>query len=86
MTAISNGSAILLIGGRKSPACPNKTMYVLSMNEPFSDGFQWSKVELHPESSVMEPRWRHTANCMNNISNGEFITHILYHVYNILSL
>ncbi|CAI8010527.1 tRNA wybutosine-synthesizing protein 4 [Geodia barretti] len=71
-TAIANGTAVFVIGGRTSPACPNKKMFVLRENEPFSDAFEWSEIVLHPESAVMEPCWRHTANCIH-VDNEEVV-------------
>ena len=64
VTAIHNGTAALVIGGRSSPACPNDTMFVLKISA--SGSAHWSKVVLHPDSSAMEPRWRHTANCISD--------------------
>ena len=72
VTAISNGTSILVIGGRMSPASPNKHMFLLSVNGPLCDAFQWSKIVLHPRSAVMEPRWRHTAISIN-VNDGESV-------------
>ena len=69
VTTVSNGTAVLVIGGRASPAHPNDSMFVLRIN---SDSSHWSKVVLHPDSSIMEPRWRHSANCFN-VGDGEFV-------------
>ena len=68
VTAICGGSAVLVIGGRASPAFAIDTMFVMKMN---MSGFgQWSKVVLHPDSCLMEPRWRHSATCFND-NGGE---------------
>ena len=62
VTAIAGGTAALVIGGRGSPAQPNESMFLLQLKGTHGNA-TWSKIELHPDSSLMEARWRHTATC-----------------------
>ena len=71
VTAIAGGTCALVIGGRGSPAQPNESMFLLHIHHGEA---VWSKVELHPESSLMEPRWRHTATCIH-LCDGEYHSH-----------
>ena len=64
MTAIAGGTAALVIGGRGSPAHPNQYIFLLNIDVTASSNGLWSRINLHAESSLMEPRWRHTANLM----------------------
>lgn len=65
VTAIASGTRLLVIGGRGSPTQPNSSIFLLKFNQPQSSRPLWSKIVLHPESSQMEPCWRHTASCIN---------------------
>ena len=71
VTAIAGGTAALVVGGRGSPAQPSQSLFLLKMDVSLSSKAMWSKVVLHPDSSLMEPRWRHTASCIN-ITDGKF--------------
>ena len=70
VTAIAGGTCALVIGGRGSPAQPNELMFLLQLKYIPHGKAVWSKLELHPESSLMEPRWRHTATCIQLCDGG----------------
>lgn len=72
VTAIAGGTSALVIGGRGSPAQPNESVFQLQLN---NNKALWSKVELHPNSIQMEPRWRHTASCIE-LDDGGFLTRV----------
>lgn len=65
MSAIAGRTAALVIGGRRSPEKPNPLMFILKMDAAASSKGCWSQVQLHSQSSFMEPRWRHTANVID---------------------
>ena len=66
LTIMNNGTVALLTGGRASPFQPNEIIYSLQLNERTA---MWMKVQLHPNSDRVEPRWRHTASLLQ-LQNG----------------
>lgn len=70
VTAISGGTSTLLIGGRGSPAQPNDSVFQMQLKNELPSKAVWSKIELHPNSSLMKPRWRHTADCIKLDDGG----------------
>lgn len=77
VTAISGGTSVLLIGGRASPTQPNDSVFHMQITDEPPSKAVWSKIELHPNSSLMEPRWRHTADCIKLDDGGYVHTCIL---------
>lgn len=67
VTAIAGGKFALVIGGRSSPAQPSGSIHLLELDKRC---VKWSKKQLHPDSVSMEPRWRHTATCLQ-LQDGE---------------
>ena len=67
ITAVAGGKFTLVIGGRGSPAQPSKCIYRLELDGRVA---KWSKIQLHPDSVSLEPRWRHTATYLH-LQNGK---------------
>ena len=84
VTAVASGTVALVIGGRGSPAQPSESMFLLQLNREPSSPAMWSKVQLHSESSYMEPRWRHTATYMQ-LDNGQYLLTSVYNFTRLLS-
>ena len=74
MTMINNGSVALLVGGRASPYQPNQIIYSLQLDAKTN---MWMKVQLHPKSDRVEPRWRHTASLLQ-LQNGNYLAYMVH--------